>query len=80
MRTERRIYKTMMRAIDNKIVPDGHYGPETCRWATEVERRALGLRDTALVHLGADGRIDCYFTETEAVRGEKLRRSWGAST
>jgi hypothetical protein len=67
MKAERKIYNALMAAIKEERVPDGYYGPETMRWATNEEREDLNLVDFPLVHLDADGRIDCYFTETQAV-------------
>ena len=67
MQAERKIYDVMMDACKNGRVPDGYYGPGTVRWATNRERENLKLVDFPLVHLDTDGRIDCYFTETQAV-------------
>jgi ferric-dicitrate binding protein FerR (iron transport regulator) len=64
--TERKIYDVMMDVCKSEGVPDGYYGPGTVRWATNRERE-LKLADGPLVHLDADGKIDCYFTETQAV-------------
>jgi hypothetical protein len=44
MRAERNIY-TMMAAIKEERVPDGHYGPKTMRWGTDEERKAFKLDD-----------------------------------
>ena len=64
---ERRIHNTLLRSCKEGIVPNGHYGPTTCRWATSEETEAFGLTDVPLVHLDHNGRVDCYFTETNAV-------------
>jgi hypothetical protein len=64
---ERRIYEVLLRATNEGTVPFGYYGPETCRWATQEEMQRFGLRTCPLVHLDEKGRIDSYFTETEAV-------------
>jgi hypothetical protein len=63
----KRIYDVMMAACNEGRVPDGEYGPKTVRWATPEECKEFGLTDTPAVHLDADGNIDCYFTETQAV-------------
>ena len=65
--SERKIYDVLMRAVDSGAVPDGYYGPETCRWATPGEMRLFRLITRPLVHLDENGEVDCYFTETEAV-------------
>jgi hypothetical protein len=67
---ERRLYKiwqTLISACDEGRVPDGHYGPETCRWASAAETKALGLDSVPLVHIAEDGRIDCAITETDVI-------------
>jgi hypothetical protein len=64
---ERRIWKVLMHATEHELVPDGYYGPETCRWATHDEMLRFGLKDIPLVHTDVNGDIDCYFTETEAI-------------
>jgi hypothetical protein len=61
------IWKVLMHATKNNLVPDGYYGPETCRWATREEMQRFNLETAPLVHLGRDGNGDCYFTETKAV-------------
>jgi hypothetical protein len=67
MSAERKIYNVMMRTVDSGSVPDGFYGPETCRWASPGEMRRFCLIARPIVHLDANGEVDCYFTETEAV-------------
>jgi hypothetical protein len=67
MSTERNIYAILMRATETGSVPDGYYGPQTCRWGTPDEMRRFGLKARPLVHLDANGQIDCYFTKNEAV-------------
>lgn len=67
MSAERNIYNVIMKATEEGTVPDGHYGPDTCRWATQDEMRRFGLKSRPVVHLNSNGDIDCYFTETEAV-------------
>jgi hypothetical protein len=64
---ERKIYDVLMRAVDSGTVPDGFYGPETCRWASPGEMRRFRLTTRPLVHINDQGNIDCYFTEDEAV-------------
>jgi hypothetical protein len=65
--SERKIYDVLMRAMNSGAVPDGFYGPETCRWASPGEMRRFRLTSRPLVHLDANGEVDCYFTTTEAV-------------
>jgi hypothetical protein len=64
---EYKIWQTLLTATENGAVPDGYYGPGTCRWATKGETQRFGLIDYPLVHLDKNGNIDCYFTETKAV-------------
>jgi len=64
---EYRIWKTFMYATKHGLVPDGYYGPETCRWATRDEVLRFGLKAFPMVHISRDGNIDCYFTATKAV-------------
>lgn len=64
---EYRVWKTLMRSTKDGCVPDGYYGPETCRWATPEETMRFGLTKPPLVHLDRAGNIDCYFTESKAI-------------
>lgn len=66
-KAEHRIWKVLMKATSEGTVPDGYYGPETCRWATPQEMRRFGLTDCPLVHLDQTDQIDSYFTEIAAV-------------
>ena len=63
----RNIYDVLMKATNEGAVPDGFYGPDTCRWATQDEMRGFGVKDCPLVHVDEEGHVDCYFTETQAV-------------
>jgi hypothetical protein len=67
MKAERNIYNVMMVAIKAERVPDRYHGPKTMFWATAEGCRDWKLTDFPLVHLDADGRVDCHFTETTAV-------------
>ena len=66
-RSMHRIFTVFHQATGAGTVPDGYYGPETCRWATQEEVERFGLDDYPLVHLDDNGDIDCYFTESRAV-------------
>jgi hypothetical protein len=60
---ERKIYDVFIKSVQENTAPFGHYGPETCRRATQEEMRRFGLKTCPLVHLDSKGDIDCYFTE-----------------
>jgi hypothetical protein len=63
-----RIWKMLMKSVEDGTLPQGYYGPKTCRWATSEEAESLGLTDIPLVHFNVDGQIDCAITENSVIR------------